>query len=189
MKKLYENSKTPLIVGMVAALVFSIDSILKKYLWCNFDAIKNTHFVWIAFIVWAVTFGMKNSDRARFWIGNIIGFLAAVCMIHFGGLFDGSVLGIGIAMVIGVFLFSAIVMYCDFLKKFWMNSITGIFVGAPLVFSGLGVALAPMTFCNAMLLLWVILTYSLFGCLCAFSSVFLMGKWKEKPAETKKTLG
>lgn len=182
MKKFYENAKTPIIVGAVAAVVFSIDSILKEYLWCNFNAAANTHFVWIAFIMWAVTFGMKNSDRVRLWIGNIIGFLAAVCMIHFGSLFDGSVLGIGIAMTLGVFLFSGLVMYFDHLKKFWMNSITGIFIGAPLTFSGLGAGLAPMTFCNGALMLSIILTYSAFGSLCAFTSVYFIGKWKKKTA-------
>jgi len=184
MKKFYEISKTPLIVGIVAAVVFSIDSILKKYLWIEFDV--DAHFVWITFLVWAVAFGMKNHERIRFLIGVVIGFLGAVFMIHFGGIFDASVLGIGIAMVIGVFIFSTVVMYFDHLKKFWMNSITGIFFGAPLTFSGLGVALAPMTFCDAGLMFAIMMTYAVFGCLCALACVYLMGKWN-KPTETKKT--
>lgn len=178
MKKFYENSKTPIIVGTVAFVVFCLDSILLKYVWSLADIDRG--FVWVAFIVWAVTFGMKNNERVRFWLGNIIGFLAAVAMIYFGQLFELNILGIAVATALGVFLFSGLVMYFDHLKKFWLNSITGIFVGAPLTFSGLGIGLAPTTFADGGLMLGIILLYSLFGCLCAFSSVYFMGKWKKK---------
>jgi len=180
MKKFYENSKTPLIVGLVSAVVFMIDGLLVYFVWSETGYERN--FVWIAFIVWAVTFGMKNSERIRLLIGCAIGFFMATSIIHFGRLFDASFIGIAIAATIGVFLFSGAVMYLNHLKKFWVNSITGIFIGAPLTFSGLGVGLAPMTFSNGALMLGIIMTYAVLGVLCAFTCVYFMGKWATKKA-------
>ena len=177
MKKFYENSKTPLIVGIVAAIVFMIDGVLTRFVWS--EAGYERGFVWMAFIVWAVSFGMSNNDRIRLLIGCVIGFFMATSIIHFGRLFDANFIGIAVAATIGVFLFSGLVMYLDHLKKFWINSITGVFIGAPLTFSGLGVGLAPMTFSDGALMLGMIMTYAVLGVLCAFVCVYLMGKWKK----------
>jgi len=180
MKKFYELSKAPIIVGMIAAILFCVDSVLAKYFWSAYDESLARGFMWVAFVAWTISFGMKNSDRIKMWIGHFIGFGAAAGMIHFGQLFSASAIGIGIAAVIGVFIFNGLVMYFDSLKKFWLNSITGIFMGIFLTFSGLGVGLGADTFADAGITLAIILLYSLLGCICAFFSVHFIGKWKNK---------
>jgi hypothetical protein len=179
-KKFYEISKAPIVIGAIAAILFCIDSVLAKYIWSLYDDALGRGFMWVAFVGWTISFGMKNNERIRMWLGHIIGFLAAVGIIYFGQLFSASAIGIGIAAVIGVFLFNCLIMYFDNLKKFWLNSIAGIFMGIFLTFSGLGVGLGADTWANAGMTLGIILFYSLLGCVCAFFSVFFIGKWKVK---------
>lgn len=179
MKKFLEISKTPLIIGTLVAILFCVDSVLTHYLWTLYDGIDKG-FVWVAFVAWTISFGMKNEDRIRMWLGHPIGFLSAVGMIYFGQLFDVTVIGISIAAVLGVFIINSAVMYFDHAKKIWLNSITGIFMGLFLTFSGLGVGLGVDTWANAGMTLGLIMLYSAFGCFCAWLSVYLMGKWNKK---------
>ena len=177
-KTVYELSKMPIIIGTIAATLFCVDSVLAKYVWSAYDEVLRRGFMWIAFAAWTISFNMKNEERIRLWIGNIIGFLAGVGMIYFGDIFNTNVIGIGIAAAIGVFLFNGLVMYFANFKKFWLNSITGIFMGIFLTFSGLGVGIGAETFADASMTLAIILTYSLLGCICAFFSIFFGTKWK-----------
>jgi hypothetical protein len=180
MKKFFEISKPAIIIGAIAAILFCVDSLLAKYVWSNYDAALARGFMWVAFVAWTISFGMKNIDRVKMWIGHFVGFAAAVGMIYFGQIFGAEFLGIGIATVLGVFLFNALVMYFDNFKKYWLNSITGIFMGIFLTFSGLGVGMGADTWGDAAMTLTIILTYSLLGSLCAFASVYLIAKWKRK---------
>jgi len=177
MKKFYELSKAPIVIGTIAALLYITDSLISGAI----DLGRG--FMWVAFIAWTISFNLNTKDKAKMWIGHIIGFAAAVGMIYFGRIFDSSIFGIGIAAVIGVFIFNALVMYFENLKKFWLNSITGIFMGIFLTFSELGVELSPDTWGNAFTLLGIIMLYSLLGAICAFFSVYFIGKWKKPTTE------
>lgn len=135
-------------------------------------------FMWVAFVAWTISFNLNTKDKVKMWIGHFIGFGAAVGMIYFGRIFDVGFWGVGIAGVIGVFLFNGLVMYFDNFKKVWLSSITGIFVGIFLTFSGLGVGLGADTWADAATTLGIILLYSFLGCVCAFFSTYFIGKWK-----------
>ena len=185
MKKFYELSKAPIIIGTIAALLFCVDSVFSKYVLSLYDTSFERGFMWVAFVTWTISFAMKNEDRVKMWIGHLIGFGAAVGMIYFGQIFSANIIGIGIASVIGVFLFNALAMYFENFKKFWLNSIIGIFVGIFLTFSGLGVNLGVDSLANAGMMLGIIMLYSLLGCVCAFLSVFFINKWKNKQEITK----
>jgi len=176
LRNFYELSKPPVVIGAIASILFALDSILAEYLWSLYDIERG--FMWIAFVAWTISFGMKSEERVRMWIGHFIGFLAAVGMIYFGQLFDSTFLGIGLAALIGVFLFNGLVMFFANFKRYWLNSITGIFMGIFLTFSGLGVGLGADTWSDAGMTLAIILLYSLLGCTCAYFSVHFMGKWK-----------
>jgi hypothetical protein len=175
MKKFLEISKAPLIVGGLAALAFAVDSLIAPLLYAG-----AFHFVWIAFMTWTITTSMGWQDKARLLIGNIIGFLFALGIIWFGGLFAANIGAISIALVIAVFFFSGVPMYFVGLKKYWINSVPGIFMGIFLVFSNLGVGAAPDTVANAFQMLGIILLYSFIGCICSLASGYLIGKWKGK---------
>ena len=179
MMRFYELSKAPIIIGVIASILYVIDSFVSRMI----DLDRG--FMWVAFVAWTISFSLNTKDKIKMWIGHFIGFGAAVGMIYFGQIFDSEILGVGIAAVIGVFLFNGLVMYFDNFKKIWLSSITGIFMGIFLTFSGLGVGLGPDTWCDAFTILGIILTYSFFGCVCAFFSVHFIGKWKKQktPAE------
>ena len=167
----------PIIIASIAALLYIVDSLISPL----FDL--NRGFMWVAFVAWTISFSLKTVDKIKMWIGHIIGFLAAVTMIYFGQIFQASVLGVSIAALIGVFLVNGLVMYFDNFKKYWLNSITGIFMGIFLTFSGLGVGLSPDTWGDAKIILSIILLYSFLGCFCAYFSVFFHSKWKQKPTQ------
>lgn len=113
MKKFYELSKAPIIIGAISAILFCVDSVLAKYVWTLYDVKLGRGFLWVAFVAWTISFGMKNADRVKMWTGHPIGFGAAVGMIYFGQIFSANVFGIGIAAAIGVFLLVIILMYFD----------------------------------------------------------------------------
>jgi len=173
MKRFWEISKAPLIIGAIAGVLFCVDSLLTHFIWALYGAHDLTRgFMWVAFIAWTVSFGMGNIDRVKMWIGHFVGFLTATAMIYFGQLFDSNVLGIALASLVAVILFNILVMYFDNFKRIWLNSITGIFIAIALVFSGLGVGMNVATWADAGMTLTIILVYSFLGCLCAFCSVY-----------------
>ena len=174
----WETSKKPIIIGVIASLLFAVDMILAKFVWSNFGIERG--FMWVAFVAWTISFGMNNGERLRMWIGHIVGFAAAVGMIYFGQLFEATFIGIGLAALIGVFVFNGLVMFFEHLKKFWLNSITGIFMGIFLTFSGLGVGLSPTNWGDAGLMIWIILLYSALGALCAWVSVRAINRFTQQ---------
>jgi len=180
MKKFYEISKPAIVVGVIAGLLFALDRVLATYVWSEYDSSMIRGFVWITFLIWPITFGMKNKERISMWICHMIGFLIALGMIHAGQMFSVTVLGIDIAVMIGVAVFSGLAMYCAHLGRFWLNSILGIFVGAALTFSGLGIGIWPDNAADGAMMLPIILFYSLLGCLAAWTSVFLISRWGKK---------
>ncbi len=177
MKKFFEFSKAPIVVGTTAAVLYAVDSLIAPRI------VAGASFMWVAFAAWTIMFVMSMKDRVRALIGMVIGFAAAVGMIYFGQLFDTSAIGINIAGLIGVFIFNAAVMYFDNFKKYWMGSVTGIFMGILLTFSGLGVGMGVDTWAGARVLLGTMMLYAVLGTLCAFASAELINKWKRKRSE------
>ena len=171
MKKFFEISKMPLITAFLAGILFCVDALIAP------NIVAGSSFLWVAFISWTITTPFTLKEKAKALIGVVIGFLFAVGMFYFGQLFSASVIGISIASLLGVIVFNFIIMYFDNFKKVWLNSISGIFMGVGLVFSGLGVGLSPNTWANAGIMLGVIVLYPILGMICAFSSGWLINAW------------
>ena len=70
-------------------------------------------------------------------------------------------------------------------EKVWLNSISGIFAGIFLTFSGLGVSLNPLaSFKEGALMLSIILVYAVLGLLCGFFTLLLTKtKKQENPVD------
>ena len=156
-KKIWYYLKMPVIVGLIASIIYIIDTFLGKAL------VTNGSFMWVAFVSWTIFYGATISERIKALIGNVIGFLFGILMFHSSSFFSGSVFGISISGLLFVFLANGAMMAFPHLKKVWLNSISGIFMGVFLTFSGLGVNLFPTTTNNALLGLAIILIYSTFG--------------------------
>jgi len=170
MDKFWKNFKMPIIVGLIASVIYIIDNFLGK-------ALADGSFMWVSFVSWTIFYGVSVNERIRALIGNVIGFLFGLLMWHSSSFFPGSIFGISIAGLLFVFIANSAMMFVPKLSKLWMNSISGVFMGVFLTFSGLGVKLYPVTVPDAFLQLGIILIYSTFGLIAGFLCTYF-GKEK-----------
>ena len=179
MKKFLEVSKKPFVIGVVASVLYIIDALIGGLF------VDGGSFMWVTFAVWTVFFGVSVKDRVKALIGVVLGYLSAIIMMLITSSFTLNIYTISISCLIGVFLVNMLVMYADHLKKVWMDSISGIFVGIMLVFNGLGKGLSPLaSFKEASVMLAVICVYTVLGLLCGYFSIFFTSKKKvENKAE------
>lgn len=178
MNKSWKLFKMPIVVGIIASCIYIIDNFLGKHL------VSGGSFMWVAFVSWTIFYGVSFSERIKALIGNVVGFLFGVLMFHSSSFFGGSVLGISISGLLFVFLANGAMMFFPNFKKLWLNSISGIFMGVFLTFSGLGVSLYPTTISNAFLQLGTILIYSTLGLIAGLLCTYF-GKEKQSSNETK----
>lgn len=175
MKKFLDISKKPLIIGAIASVLYLIDALIGGLF------VKGGSFMWVAFAFWTVFFGASVKDRVKALIGAVIGFFAGILMMLITNSFDLSIGKISISCLLGVFLVNCLVMYFEKGEKVWINSISGIFVGIMLTFSGLGVGLNPInSFKDGSTMFAIIITYAILGLICGFCSIFF-----NKNKETK----
>ncbi len=176
MKKFWGVFKMPVVVGLIASVIYIIDAFLGK-------ALAGGSFMWVAFVSWTIFYGVSIKERIKAIIGNVIGFLFGLLMFHSSSFFPGNIAGISIAGLLFVFLANGGMMFFPKLDKYWLGSISAIFMGVFLTFSGLGVSLYPTTIPNTFLALAVILIYSTFGLIAGLLCTYF-GKSKEEKAET-----
>ena len=166
MKKFLEISRKPLVIGIVASILYIIDALIGGLL------VDGGSFMWVAFAVWTVFFGVSIKDRIKALVGIFVGFLCAILMMLITNSFTANVHTISISCLIGVFVVNMGVMYFEHAGKLWLDSISGIFVGIMLTFSGLGKGLSPLaSFGEAMTMLAVIMIYSVLGLICGYCSI------------------
>lgn len=146
-----------LVVGIVAVIVVAISDL--------FAMLSLGSFAWIAFILW--TFTAKTADNSskgklliRMLIGIPIGLILAICMIRIPTFFANNI----VIKYLIVFLCNGIAVL--FPGKF----VSGIFLGMGLTFSGLGVGIIPNTLKDALIILFVIISFSILGMVAAWSS-------------------
>ena len=181
MKKFWELSKKPIIVGLIASILYICDALIAGLF------VKGGTFMWVAFVFWTIFFGATLKDRIKALIGTIIGFFAGVLMMLITSSFTLNISSISISCLLGVLLINTLVMYFEKTEKVWLNSISGIFAGIFLTFSGLGVSLNPLaSFKEGALMLSIILVYAVLGLLCGFFTLLLTKtKKQENPVDKK----
>lgn len=167
MRKFWEFAKMPVVVGLVALIIFIFDNLVGKLI------VSGGSFMWVAFVSWTIFSGVDIKERIQALIGNVIGFGFGVLMFFAPTFFEGNIFGISISGMLFVFLANGSMMLFPHLKKLWLHSLSGIFMGVFLVFSGLGVGLYPTTISNAFLLLGIILLYSLIGLVAGWACKIL----------------
>ncbi len=182
-KKIFDTYfKSPLVVGGIASLIYIIDHFLGNAL------VKGGSFMWVAFVAWTVFGAVTLKERAKAFVAIIIGFGFGVLMWWASSFFKGSIAGISIAGLLFVFLANGAMMFFPHLKKIWLDSVSGLFVGVLLTFSGVGVGLSPNTASNAFLLLGIILLYCLLGLVAGFAMLHLTSAKKPKFSSTEETI-
>ena len=173
MKKFLEISRKPLVIGIVASILYIIDALIGGLL------VDGGSFMWVAFAVWTVFFGVSIKDRIKALIGIFVGYLCAILMMLITSSFTANLHTISLSCLLGVFVVNCGVMYFEHAGKLWLDSISGIFVGIMLTFSGLGKGLSPLaSFGEAMTMLAIIAIYSVLGLICGYCSI----TFSQKPA-------
>ena len=73
------------------------------------------------------------------------------------------------------------VMFLNHTKKIWTNSVTGVFAGIFLTFSGLGIGMSPTADVKTcFLMLAIIVVYAILGMICGFFSIYFTNKANKK---------
>ncbi len=175
MKTYLKYFATPMLIAVIASVLCVIDALIGVLF------VQGGSFMWVAFAIWTIFYGATMKDRIKGLIGIVVGFLAAVIMMLITGSFTLNVYTISISCLIGVFVVNFAVMTLDHAGKAWLNSITGVFAGIFLTFSGFGVGLSPVTsVSNAFLSLGLLVTYAVLGMICGFLSIYFSGKIKKR---------
>lgn len=165
-----KNLTLPITVGLVASILVIIDSFLAPLF------SEKGSFTWVAFISWTVFFSATNNERLRAIPGYVIGFLSAnlinILTDFFSKGLTFNIINVAVGSVIAVFIVNTLVMFLDKGKKFWIDSISGIFVGIAISFSGAGVSMAMSDY----KLLLIILIYGILGLLSGFCCMYFSKK-------------
>lgn len=178
MKKFLQVSKKPFVIAVIASVLCIIDALIGGLF------VKGGSFMWVAFAFWTVFFAATPKDRIKGFIGTIIGYIAAIVMMLITSSFSLNIYVVSISTLVGVFAINFLVMYLEKTEKFWTNSISGVFVGIMLTFSGFGVGLNPITsWTNFGVMLAILSTYAVLGLLCGFFSMFFTKNKKEENAQ------
>ena len=163
MKKITKNA---IVIVIIAGVLVLCDGIIAKLL--N----QTGSFTWVAFVSWTVFFGATTKERLKAVVGYIIGFLSAVAMIKLGNLFSGiNTLYIAFGSILATMIMNFIIMELENVEKYFPISISGIFVGIAMTFSGLGVGLTIDTLGNSILMLSIIMIYGILGLLCGWATL------------------
>ena len=175
MKVFYKYFAFPLTIAIVAGLLYLLD--------CTFTGffVEGKTFLWMAFISWTVFFGAEMNERIRGLIGVIIGFCVAIIMMLITNSFTLNFWTISISCLLGILLMNFLVMYLDHTKNFWTNSITGVFTGIALTFSGFGAGFSPLnSACEAFTMLGILALYTVLGLIAGYVSITVSAKAKQK---------
>lgn len=163
-----EINRKAIVVGIIAGLLVILDGIIT-----NFLDIEGS-FTWVAFVSWTVFFGSNVKERLEALIGFVIGFFAAVLIMKLGDILSFikvNFLGISLASVLATTVVNYLCMHFENFKKWFTISISGIFVGIAMTFSGLGVGLTIDTLNSSLLMLLIIVLYGILGLLSGWATL------------------
>lgn len=175
MKKL---TKKAISIAIIAGLLVLIDGIIVQFLPVSGS------FVWVSFVSWTVFFGATVNERIRAVPGYIIGFLFAVLIMNLGSILNNvislSILGVALSSILATAVINFVCIYFEKLKKIYLDSISGIFVGISMTFSSLGIGLNPDSLKNGLLMLGIIVIYGILGLICGYATLKINEDKKSK---------
>lgn len=170
-----ELTKKAVVIGIIAGVLVLLDGIIAKLL--NLSG----SFTWIAFVSWTVFFGETVKERLKAVVGYIIGFLSAVAIINLGNWLSSiplSIFGVAVGSILATVIINFACIELEAIKKYFPISVSGIFVGIAMTFSGLGIGLMPNTLGNSLMVLLVIMIYGILGLLSGWATLKFTSKKK-----------
>lgn len=167
-------TRKAIVIAIIAGLLVLCDGVIAKLLG------QTGSFTWVAFVSWTVFFGEKTKERLKAIVGYIIGFLSAVAIIELGNLLsiiDFKVFGIvAIGSIMATMLINYLCIELERIGKVFPISVSGIFVGIAMTFSGLGVGLSPSNVENSLIMLAIIVIYGILGLLSGWATLKFSAK-------------
>lgn len=165
----------PLLIAVIASILYVIDALVAGIF------VEGASFMWVAFAIWTIFYGVTIKDRIKGFIGVMVGFLAAIVMMLITNSFALNIGTISISCLIGVFVVNIVVMFMDKADKVWLNSVSGVFAGIFLTFSGFGVGLSPVvSISDSLLMAGILAVYTILGLICGFFSIWVSAKIKNR---------
>ncbi len=162
-------TKKAVIIGIIAGILVLIDGVIARLL--N----QSGSFTWIAFVSWTVFFGATMKERLEAIPGYVIGFFAGFVIMQLGGtllsFISLRIFGVAIVSILVTILINFLCIELEGVKKFFPISVSGIFVGIAMTFSGLGIGLTPDNLQNAILMLAIIVIYGILGLLSGWATL------------------
>ena len=161
-------------IGVLAGMIVLLDSIF-----CAF-VFPGKLFVWIAFASWTVFFTATPKERVKSILGYIIGIICSILIINIGNwifsILPFTINGQSQTAFIATMLVVSLLMICYEFKILNFTSISSIFIGIWLVFSGLGSLMYPSNITDTLIIVAVIMGYSILGLIAGFLSMVLYKK-------------
>lgn len=158
-------------VAAIAGLVVLLDAIFCSYFF------EDNLFVWVAFASWTIFFTAETKERISAIPGYFIGIFCAIGIIYLGNfIYEYIPLSINnqsMTSFIATFLINSVLMICYEFKLLNFTSISSIFIGNWLIFSGLGANMYPNSLQETLTIIFIILLYSLVGLLAGALSMLL----------------
>lgn len=159
-------TRKALVIGLIAGILVLLDGLIVKLLG------QIGSFTWIAFVSWTVFFGETVEGRLKAILGYVIGFFAAVVIMKLGNLFSFMNIGIvAFGSILATMIINYISIELEKTEKVIPYSVSGIFVGIAMTFSGLGIGLSPNTITDSTLMLAIILIYGILGLLSGWATL------------------
>ena len=157
MKKI---TRKAIVIAIIAGLLVLCDGFITKLFK------QDGSFTWIAFVSWTVFFGATTKERLKAILGYVIGFISAVAIMKLGNCFEGiNTTYIALGSILATMIINFLCIELECIEKYFPISVSGIFVGIAMTFSGLGVGLNIDTFENSILMLAIIVIYGILGLL------------------------
>lgn len=161
-------TRKAIVIAIIAGILVLCDGIITKIL--N----QSGSFTWVAFVSWTVFFGSTVEERLKAVIGYVIGFLSATAIIYLGNWLNFipfSIFGVAIGSILATMIINYLCIELERTEKHFPISVSGIFVGIAMVFSGLGVGLTVDTIQNSILMLIIIVVYGILGLLSGWATL------------------
>ena len=168
-----EITKKAIVIGIIAGILVLCDGIIANLL--N----QSSSFTWVAFVSWTVFFADSIKERLKAIVGYVIGFLLAIAIMKLGnllGIIQINILGVTLGSILATALINFGCIELENLKKYFPISVSGMFVGIAMTFSGLGIGLSPNNIENSIMMLLIIVIYGILGLLSGWATLKFTAK-------------